>query len=107
MYHVLLLKLPTWSYLTNRIGHEIDTDKCWVLIVIRVGSMCACLWTDAQNALHCLEGMKQESSRQSLIDRLHRDRDRQLHEINQPRQLDKRVSFISLHSVTIYSSYFM
>ena len=38
--------------------------------------------------------MKQESSRQSLIDRLHRDHGRQLHEINQPRQIDKRVSFM-------------
>ena len=57
-------------------------------------------WDNAQNALHCLEGMKQESGRQSLIDRLHRDRGRQLHEINQPRQLDKRVSFISPQSVT-------
>jgi len=39
--------------------------------------------------------MKQESGRQSLIDRLHRDRGRQPHELNQPRQMDKRVSFIS------------
>jgi len=52
-----------------------------------------------QNALHCLEGMKQESGRQSLIDRLHRDRGRQLHEITQPRQLDKRVSFIPVLSL--------
>ena len=38
--------------------------------------------------------MKQESGRQSLIDRLHRDRGRQLHDLNQPRQMDKRVSFL-------------
>lgn len=56
-------------------------------------------WYNVQNALHCLEGMKQDSGRQSLIDRLHRDRGRQLHEINQPRQLDRRVSFTSLTSV--------
>ena len=43
--------------------------------------------------------MKQESGRQSLIDRLHRDRGRQLREINLPRQHDKRVSFVSLQTV--------
>jgi len=56
-------------------------------------------WHNVQNALHCLEGMKQDSGRQSLIDRLHRDRGRQLNEINQPRQLDKRVSFVYLKSI--------
>ena len=57
---------------------------------------CLFCFDNEQNALHCLEGMKQESGRQSLIDRLHRDRGRQLHELNQPRQMDKRVSFISV-----------
>jgi len=42
--------------------------------------------------------MKHDSGRQSLLDRLHRDRGRQLHEIHQSRQLDRRVSFISLKS---------
>jgi len=59
-----------------------------------------CWFDNEQNALHCLEGMKQESGRQSLIDRLHRDRGRQLHELNQPRQMDKRVSFLSLFFFT-------
>jgi len=63
-----------------------------ILIVKKI--ICFFLYNE-QNALHCLEGMKQESGRQSLIDRLHRDRGRQPHELNQPRQMDKRVSFIS------------
>jgi len=27
LYVFLLLKLPTWSYLTNGVGHEIGTEK--------------------------------------------------------------------------------
>jgi len=45
MYHVFLLKLCTWSYFTNRIGHDFLLFKGPEKVlnfdyVIRVGTMC-------------------------------------------------------------------